>query len=70
MDSAHIKDVLAHLKVIHNPDDSISWYRILLLLEKIGPKGAARLFNDLEGNRRRLQGTGTSEAEAGGGQIR
>ncbi|MCP3912625.1 MAG: hypothetical protein GY713_16920, partial [Actinomycetia bacterium] len=31
MDSAHIKDVLAHLKVIHNPDDSISWYRILLL---------------------------------------
>jgi len=48
MDSAHIKDVLAHLKVIHNPDDSISWYRILLLLEKIGPKGAARLFTDLK----------------------
>jgi len=48
MDSAHIKDVLAHLKVIHNPDDSISWYRILLLLDKIGPKGAARLFTDLK----------------------
>ncbi|MBW2297022.1 MAG: ATP-dependent helicase [Deltaproteobacteria bacterium] len=48
MDSAHIKDVLAHLKVIHNPDDSISWYRILLLLEKVGPKGAAQMFNDLQ----------------------
>lgn len=47
MDSAHIKDVLAHLKVIHNPDDSVSWYRILLLLNKIGPKGASRLFHDL-----------------------
>ena len=48
MDSAHIKDVLAHLKVIHNPDDSVSWNRILLLLKKIGPKGAARLFIDLK----------------------
>ena len=48
MDSAHIKDVLAHLKVIHNPDDSVSWHRILLLLNKIGPKGAARMFIDLK----------------------
>ena len=47
MDSAHIKDVLAHLKIIHNPDDSVIWYRILLLLDKVGPKGAARLFKDL-----------------------
>ena len=51
MDSAHIKDVLAHLKVIHNPDDSVSWNRILLLLEKVGPKGAARLFSDLRDTR-------------------
>jgi DNA helicase-2/ATP-dependent DNA helicase PcrA len=48
MDSAHIKDVLAHLKVIHNPDDSVSWHRILLLLKKIGPKGASRLFKDIK----------------------
>jgi len=45
IDSAHIKDVLGHLKVIHNPDDSISWHRILQLLEKIGSKGAAYIFN-------------------------
>ncbi|MGA8180762.1 MAG: ATP-dependent helicase, partial [Desulfobacterales bacterium] len=30
IESAHIKDVLAHLKVIFNPYDRISWYRILL----------------------------------------
>jgi DNA helicase-2/ATP-dependent DNA helicase PcrA len=48
MEKAHIKDVLAHLKVIHNPNDSVSWHRILLLLNKIGPKGAARMFIDLK----------------------
>ena len=32
VESAHIKDVLAHLRVIANPDDRINWYRILLLI--------------------------------------
>ncbi|MFQ5484073.1 MAG: ATP-dependent helicase, partial [Desulfobacterales bacterium] len=32
MESAHIKDVLAHLRVISNPYDWLSWYRIFLLL--------------------------------------
>ncbi|MCG6911211.1 MAG: ATP-dependent helicase [Deltaproteobacteria bacterium] len=56
MDSAHIKDVLAHLKVIHNPEDNVSWQRILLLLEKVGPKGAARLFRDLRATGRGHRG--------------
>lgn len=47
MDKAHIKDMLAYLKVIHNADDSISWIRILMLLEKIGPKNAAIIFDAL-----------------------
>lgn len=47
MDKAHIKDVLAYLKVIHNADDSISWFRILMLLEKVGPKNAALIFDAL-----------------------
>jgi DNA helicase-2/ATP-dependent DNA helicase PcrA len=36
VESAHIKDVLAHLRVIANSQDRISWYRILLLIDKIG----------------------------------
>tara|TARA_Y100000589_G_scaffold327128_1_gene368338 strand:+ start:12 stop:2114 length:2103 start_codon:yes stop_codon:yes gene_type:complete len=40
VEAAHIKDVLAHLKVSFNPQDSISWLRILLLLEGVGPKTA------------------------------
>ncbi|MCG6973756.1 MAG: ATP-dependent helicase [Desulfobacterales bacterium] len=44
IESAHIKDILAHLKVIFNPYDRISWYRILLLLDHIGPKTALDIY--------------------------
>ncbi len=44
VESAHIKDVLAHLKVLFNPYDRISWYRILLLLDNIGPKTALDIY--------------------------
>jgi len=47
VESAHIKDVLAHLRVIYSPYDRISWYRILLLIEKIGPASAQKIFEDI-----------------------
>jgi DNA helicase-2/ATP-dependent DNA helicase PcrA len=40
MESAHIKDLLAHLRVLVNPDDRLCWHRILQLLDKVGPKTA------------------------------
>ena len=43
-ESAHIKDILAHLKVIAAPHDRISWNRLLLLVEGVGPKSAQRIF--------------------------
>lgn len=43
-EAAHIKDVLAFLKVWHNPLDLISLQRILLLLEGVGPGTAQRLI--------------------------
>jgi len=46
-EEAHIKDVLAHLKVMHNPSDEIAWGRILKLLPKIGPKTADKIFQQL-----------------------
>jgi len=48
VESAHIKDVLAHLKVIANPTDRVSWYRILLLIDKIGPKTAQIVYNAIQ----------------------
>ncbi len=39
-EAAHIKDVLAHLKVAENPQDAPAWNRILQLLPGVGPKTA------------------------------
>ncbi len=36
METAHIKDIVAHLRVILNPDDEVSLSRILLLLKGVG----------------------------------
>ena len=43
-EAAHIKDVLAHLKVAENPQDAIAWNRILQLLEGVGPRTAQTLI--------------------------
>jgi len=45
VESAHVKDLLAHLRVCFNPDDIVSWMRILLLIEGIGPKTAQDIAN-------------------------
>jgi DNA helicase-2/ATP-dependent DNA helicase PcrA len=44
IETAHIKDVLAHLRVVANPRDAVSWHRILLLLDGLGPKAANEIF--------------------------
>lgn len=49
IETAHVKDLLAHLRVVHNPQDTVSWNRSLLLIDGVGPKRAkdliARLAN-------------------------
>lgn len=44
-EAAHIKDVLAHIRVIVNPMDTIAWNRVLMLIDGIGPKTAQELFD-------------------------
>ena len=39
-----MKDVLAHLRVVANPRDAVSWHRALLLLDGLGPKTADDIF--------------------------
>ncbi len=36
LEAAHVKDVLAFLRVLDNPRDEVSWYRILTLLPGVG----------------------------------
>jgi DNA helicase II / ATP-dependent DNA helicase PcrA len=40
IETAHVKDVLAHLRVVANPRDAVSWHRVLLLLDGLGPRTA------------------------------
>ncbi len=44
-EQAHIKDVVAYLKVLDNPFDEIAWRRLWLMLPRIGPATAARLWD-------------------------
>jgi len=36
LEAAHIKDILAFLRVLENPRDEVSWYRLLRLLPGVG----------------------------------
>jgi DNA helicase-2/ATP-dependent DNA helicase PcrA len=47
LESSHLKDIIAHLRVLHNPADQVSWLRILLLLDGIGTQSATRIFKSL-----------------------
>jgi DNA helicase-2/ATP-dependent DNA helicase PcrA len=43
-EKAHIKDMIAHLRVIENPYDEISWFRIFRIIPGIGQTLATKLF--------------------------
>jgi DNA helicase-2/ATP-dependent DNA helicase PcrA len=45
METSHVKDLLAHLRVLANPMDAVSWNRVLLLLEGIGPGASQKIIN-------------------------
>lgn len=42
-ESAHMKDMLAFLRVLVNPQDTLSWNRIFLQIEKVGPATAQKI---------------------------
>jgi DNA helicase-2/ATP-dependent DNA helicase PcrA len=48
LESAHIKDVVSILRLLVNPYDFLSWNRVLLLLEGVGPRSAERIVNLLK----------------------
>ncbi|POZ88960.1 ATPase AAA [Petrotoga sibirica DSM 13575] len=48
IETAHIKDILAFLKILNNPLDKISWMRVLKLFPGIGNKTATRIYEQLE----------------------
>ncbi|MBI1953798.1 MAG: ATP-dependent helicase [Candidatus Omnitrophica bacterium] len=54
-EQAHLKDVLAHLKILVNPNDEISWERLLKLQEGIGSAYARRIWEKISQGAQPLQ---------------
>lgn len=47
LEAAHVKDVLGLLRFIENPDDELSWFRSLQLIEGVGPHTARSVMEEL-----------------------
>jgi DNA helicase-2/ATP-dependent DNA helicase PcrA len=47
VETSHVKDVVAYLRVLENPRDVVSWNRILLLIDGVGPRTAERVVDDI-----------------------
>jgi DNA helicase II / ATP-dependent DNA helicase PcrA len=47
LEAAHVRDLLAALRVLDNPRDELAWYRLLQLLEGVGPAGARKVMASL-----------------------
>ena len=69
IEAAHIKDLLSLLRILENPYDEISWFRILQMLEGIGPRVAQKIMDDLGVRRPAGQGRGNSAAIGTGGTL-
>lgn len=47
IETAHVKDIIAYLRVLENPRDVVSWNRILLLIDGVGPRTAEKVVDDI-----------------------
>ncbi|MBA2272498.1 MAG: ATP-dependent helicase [Actinobacteria bacterium] len=47
IEAAHIKDIIALLRVLENPWDELAWWRTLQLLDGIGPSTSSKIMAEL-----------------------
>jgi DNA helicase-2/ATP-dependent DNA helicase PcrA len=47
LEAAHVKDLIALLRLAENPADELSWFRVLQLLDGVGPIRARRVLDAL-----------------------
>jgi len=62
LEAAHVKDMLAFLRVAENPRDEVSWFRLLQLMPGIGEVSARRAIASLETHEWRVEGLQRWEA--------
>jgi DNA helicase-2/ATP-dependent DNA helicase PcrA len=47
LEAAHVKDILSMLRILENPLDEIAWWRVLQLIEGVGPATARKIMSHL-----------------------
>ncbi len=47
LEAAHVKDLMAMLRILDNPRDELAWHRVLQLIPGVGPATARRIMTDL-----------------------
>ena len=65
LEAAHVKDLLSLLRILENPFDEVSWFRVLQLMEGVGPAVARSLIERLG-----VHGGVVGETEVAGSPIR
>lgn len=55
-EAAHVKDMLALIRIILNPMDVIAWTRILALLDGLGDAGIAKIVHEVVDNQKGYDG--------------
>jgi len=75
IETAHIKDTLAHLRIVANPADAVSWLRALTIVPGVGHRTAERAIETLVSAERpeqqlaRLGREGPARGGAGFGRL-
>jgi len=64
LEAAHVKDLVAFLRVMENPRDELAWYRVLELFDGIGPSTASKITDHVAQNRNDPNAVGTYQAPA------
>jgi DNA helicase-2/ATP-dependent DNA helicase PcrA len=54
LETAHIKDLISFLRLLENPRDEIAWFRVLQLLNGVGPATATSVLDHIRDNAFRL----------------
>ena len=47
LEAAHVKDLLAQLRILENPADAMAWHRVLASLDGVGPATVRRIIGEL-----------------------
>jgi DNA helicase-2/ATP-dependent DNA helicase PcrA len=61
IETAHVKDMVSLVRLIYNHNDAIAWYRILLLIEGVGPVTANRIIRQIVNNNKGPRGLVSDE---------